>query len=156
MALKLLQMDYPFSGPWGSEMAEEYSYLARRIADVSGLICKVWTENPGTGEAGGIYLFEDEASLDSYLEGNETFTVSLSNPSGAALGAQSTTSVVINDNDIANGANPIGATNFFVRQQYLDFLNREPDAPGRRRSAGARAARPDPDDGDDVRAQRRR
>ena len=69
MALKLLQMDYPFSGPWGSEMAEEYSHLARRIADVPGLICKVWTENPETGEAGGIYLFEDEASLDSYLEG---------------------------------------------------------------------------------------
>lgn len=24
MALKLLQMDYSYSGPWGSEMAEEY------------------------------------------------------------------------------------------------------------------------------------
>ena len=35
MALKVLQMDYPFSGPWGSEMAEEYSHLARRIADVT-------------------------------------------------------------------------------------------------------------------------
>ena len=69
MALKLLQMDYPFSGPWGSEMADEYSGLACTIADVPGLICKVWTENPETGEAGGIYLFEDEASLDSYLEG---------------------------------------------------------------------------------------
>jgi hypothetical protein len=62
-------MDYPFSGPWGSEMAQDYSGLARAIADVPGLICKVWTENPETGEAGGIYLFEDEASLDSYLEG---------------------------------------------------------------------------------------
>lgn len=67
MALKLLQMDYPFSGPWGSEMAEAYSGLARRIADVPGLIWKVWTENPGASEAGGIYLFADEASLDSYL-----------------------------------------------------------------------------------------
>ena len=69
MTLKLLQMDYPFSGPWGSEMAEEYSDLAHRIANVPGLICKVWTENRDAGEAGGIYLFEDEASLDSYLEG---------------------------------------------------------------------------------------
>lgn len=69
MALKLLQMDYHFSGPWGSEMAEEYSALAHRIAYVPGLICKVWTENREAGEAGGIYLFEDEASLDSYLEG---------------------------------------------------------------------------------------
>ena len=69
MALKLLQMDYPFSGPWGSQLADEYSDLALRIANVPGLICKVWTENRETGEAGGIYLFEDEASLDSYLEG---------------------------------------------------------------------------------------
>ena len=69
MALKLLQMDYPFCGPWGSEMSEKYSYLAHSIAVVPGLICKVWTENPETGEAGGIYLFEDEASLDSYLAG---------------------------------------------------------------------------------------
>lgn len=69
MALKLLQMEYLFSGPWGEEMAAEYSELARRIADVPGLICKVWTENRETGEAGGVYLFDDEASLDAYLKG---------------------------------------------------------------------------------------
>ena len=67
VALKLLQMDYLFSGPWGEEMAAEYSTLAYRIAEVPGLIWKVWTENRETGEAGGVYLFEDEASLDAYL-----------------------------------------------------------------------------------------
>ena len=67
MALKLLQMDYLYPGPWGDEMAAELSELAHRIADVPGLICKVWTENREAGEAGGIYLFEDEASLDAYL-----------------------------------------------------------------------------------------
>jgi hypothetical protein len=69
MAIKLLQMDYLFSGPWGDEMSAEYSDLARRITNVPGLICKVWTENREAGEAGGIYLFEDEASLDAYLGG---------------------------------------------------------------------------------------
>jgi hypothetical protein len=69
VALKLLQMDYLFSGPWGDEMAAEYSDLAHRIADVPGLICKVWTENREAGEAGGVYLFEDESSLDAYLGG---------------------------------------------------------------------------------------
>ena len=69
MTLKLLQMDYKFSGPWGDEMNTACSDLAHRIADVSGLIYKVWTENRETGEAGGIYLFEDEVSLDAYLEG---------------------------------------------------------------------------------------
>ena len=31
------------------------------------MIWKTWTENPETGEAGGIYLFEDEVSLNAYL-----------------------------------------------------------------------------------------
>jgi hypothetical protein len=67
MALKLLQMNYRFSGPWGEEMSEAYSELAHRIANVPGLVCKVWTENREAGEAGGIYLFEDEALLDAYM-----------------------------------------------------------------------------------------
>jgi hypothetical protein len=68
VTLKLLQMDYVFSGPWGDEMAAEYSDLAHRIAAAPGLIWKVWTENRETGEAGGVYLFEDEPSLHAYLE----------------------------------------------------------------------------------------
>jgi len=67
---------------------------------------------------------------DSYAEGNETFTVSLNNVSGASLGAQFTTTVTITDNENITGPNPIDNTNFFVRQQYLDFLGREPDPPG--------------------------
>ena len=67
---------------------------------------------------------------DSYAEGNETFTVSLNNASGATLGPQSTATVTINDNDNITGPNPIDNTDFFVRQQYLDFLGREPDPPG--------------------------
>jgi hypothetical protein len=61
-------MDYAFSGPWGDEMAADYSELAHRIAAVPGLIWKIWTENRDTGDAGGLYLFKDEPSLDAYLE----------------------------------------------------------------------------------------
>jgi hypothetical protein len=67
---------------------------------------------------------------DSYAEGSETFTIGLNSPSGATLGAQSTATVTITDNEAVNGANPIDSTNFFVRQQYIDFLGREPDPPG--------------------------
>lgn len=67
---------------------------------------------------------------DSYAEGTETFTIGLNTPSGATLGAQSTATVTITDNDATNGPNPIDNTNFFVRQQYIDFLGREPDPPG--------------------------
>jgi hypothetical protein len=64
---------------------------------------------------------------DSYAEGTETFTLGLNTPSGAILGAQSTATVTITDNEATNGPNPIDSTDFFVRQQYLDFLGREPD-----------------------------
>jgi Calx-beta domain len=67
---------------------------------------------------------------DSYAEGDETFTVSLTGASGATLASQTVASVTIIDNDSANGADPIDDTNFFVRQQYVDFLGREPDPPG--------------------------
>src|SRR5262249_1106812 len=64
---------------------------------------------------------------DSYAEGSETFSVGLSNPSGASLGNQTTATVTINDNDATDGANPVTNTSFFVRQHYLDFLSREPE-----------------------------
>jgi Calx-beta domain/Domain of unknown function (DUF4214) len=67
---------------------------------------------------------------DSYAEGPETFRVSLNNPSGASLGTPSMATVTIIDNDAVDGPNPIDNTNFFVRQQYLDFLGREPDPGG--------------------------
>jgi subtilisin family serine protease len=66
---------------------------------------------------------------DGYVEGNETFTLTLSNPTGMSLGSPATTTITITDND-ANPTNPFDNNSFFVRQQYLDFLFREPDAGG--------------------------
>ena len=43
---------------------------------------------------------------DAYLEGPETFTVSLTNPSGATLGSPANATVTIADNDVANGVSP--------------------------------------------------
>jgi len=67
---------------------------------------------------------------DSYAEGNETFTASLNNVSGATLDASITATVTIQDNEAVNGPNPLDQTNFFVRQHYIDFLGREPDPAG--------------------------
>jgi subtilisin family serine protease len=67
---------------------------------------------------------------DAFLDPNETFGVAISNGQGANIGSQITATVTINDNDAANGANPLNDNSFFVRQQYLDFLSREPDAAG--------------------------
>ena len=66
---------------------------------------------------------------DVHVEGNETFDIRLSNPQGATLGTATTARVTITDNDfVASATNPINQTPFFVRQQYLDFLTREPEA----------------------------
>ncbi|HEX3146257.1 MAG TPA: Calx-beta domain-containing protein [Pyrinomonadaceae bacterium] len=67
---------------------------------------------------------------DAYPEGDETFTLTLSNPSLGFLGATPTSTITINENDASLGSNPADAAAFFVRQKYLDFLNREPDQSG--------------------------
>jgi Tol biopolymer transport system component len=67
---------------------------------------------------------------DSYAEGNETFTLSLTNPSGGTLGTQSTATVTIIDNDTNTGPNPIDQARFFVQLHYYDFLSRYPDQAG--------------------------
>src|SRR4051812_36865807 len=70
---------------------------------------------------------------DNFVEGDETIDLFLSNPtgSGAGLGTPNHAEITITDNDVAAPvANPIDGSAFFVRQHYLDFLNREPDASG--------------------------
>jgi glucose/arabinose dehydrogenase len=69
---------------------------------------------------------------DSYAEGNESFIITLASVtgSGTTLGSPAKTTITIADNDAINGTNPIDTSDFFVRQHYLDFLNREPDPNG--------------------------
>lgn len=65
---KLLQVDFDFTGPFGEELAEMLSGLAESISNEPGLIWKIWTESQTDQLAGGIYLFEDEASASTYLK----------------------------------------------------------------------------------------
>src|SRR5262249_3402595 len=69
---------------------------------------------------------------DAFAEGNETVQIMLSNPSaGAQLSGMATTLLTIVDNDpTTSSVNPIDSTGFFVRQGYVDFFGREPDAAG--------------------------
>lgn len=64
----LLQVDFPYQGPWGGDMAQAMQGLAQSIAQEPGLLWKIWTENRDAGEAGGIYLFADQASATAYLD----------------------------------------------------------------------------------------
>jgi hypothetical protein len=64
----ILQINFTLNVP-----ASEYGDLARSVAqvfaDVPGLHWKIWLLNEATQEAGGIYHFENQASLDAYLNG---------------------------------------------------------------------------------------
>lgn len=64
----LLQVDFPYTGPWGQEMTRIMNELAQSIAKEPGLIWKIWTENESANEAGGIYLFQDKSSALAYLD----------------------------------------------------------------------------------------
>jgi hypothetical protein len=69
---------------------------------------------------------------DGHVEGAETFQLQLSSVTGTTLGTQNVATITITDNDAAGAPNPIITASpadypFFVRQQYLDFLSREPE-----------------------------
>jgi hypothetical protein len=71
---------------------------------------------------------------DVFQEAAETFSFTLSNASGTTLAAPSSAVVTITSNDATTGPNPVNSATFnapfFVGRHYVDFLNREADAPG--------------------------
>jgi len=69
---------------------------------------------------------------DVLVEGDRSFTVTVTNGSGVSVSLNDKTStVIIVDDDVTEQTvNPINDSRAFVRQQYADFLNREPDQSG--------------------------
>ncbi len=68
MPSRIMQLNFKFSVS-GSEYEQAVSSLANDFANVPGLRWKIWMINEAEREAGGIYLFEDEASVKAFLEG---------------------------------------------------------------------------------------
>lgn len=64
----VLQIDFPFHGPFAEQMQHAMQPLAESIRQEPGLIWKIWTENAQTQEAGGVYLFSDATSAQNYLD----------------------------------------------------------------------------------------
>ena len=64
----ILQINFNLNVP-----VAEYQKMADSVAhtflNVPGLRWKIWLLNPATQEAGGIYRFDSQASLDAYLNG---------------------------------------------------------------------------------------
>ena len=67
---------------------------------------------------------------DSFVEGNETFNVTLSNQIGAVLGTPSVATVTIIDDATEPSTNVIDDPRDFAGQHYHDFLSRQADQSG--------------------------
>jgi hypothetical protein len=68
MAKKILQINVLFNVS-AAELAKEFEAAAVPIAEVPGLMWKIFGMDEERGEAAGIYLFEDDTSLKAYIEG---------------------------------------------------------------------------------------
>jgi hypothetical protein len=67
MSTKLLQVNFSFDIP-ADQLEQHLAPTAEHYANVPGLIWKLWIINEEKGEAGGLYLFKDEAALQAFLE----------------------------------------------------------------------------------------
>ena len=68
MKEKILQLNFKFNVP-KADYEAAVSPLAENFAAVPGLRWKIWLMNEAENEAGGIYLFNDESSMQAYLDG---------------------------------------------------------------------------------------
>src|SRR5438874_2234217 len=68
MSKKMLQIEFTFAVPL-AEVAPMFQEVAKAIKDVPGLTWKIWLYDEKEKKGGGVYLFDDEASRDAYLEG---------------------------------------------------------------------------------------
>lgn len=130
------------------EAAGTVTLTINRTGDTSGVTTVNFETSDGTAVQKSDYTFNSgvvqfnpgETSKtikisivdDVFVEGGETFKVTLSNVSGNfVINNPGVVTVTITDNDVvAPVTNPIDDPTFFVRQHYLDFLGREPDAGG--------------------------
>jgi len=64
---KILQINMNYSIPV-ADLSQAFMGLAQPIADMKGLKWKVWLHNAEEKSCGGVYLFEDDASVKAYLD----------------------------------------------------------------------------------------
>ncbi|MBB3184242.1 putative ATP-grasp superfamily ATP-dependent carboligase [Halomonas fontilapidosi] len=62
----ILQVHFPFPGPFGDEMADALAPLAKSINEEPGLVWKIWTEDAERQLAGGVYLFATRQDAEAY------------------------------------------------------------------------------------------
>jgi pimeloyl-ACP methyl ester carboxylesterase len=130
-----------------NEGAEKATMTVTRFGDTSSAATVNYATSDGTASEksdytaslGSVSFEPGQASKsfdvlitdDAFVEAGETVNIRLSGPAGASLGTASAVTLTITDNDVSlSPENPVEDAQFYVRQHYHDFLNREPDATG--------------------------
>jgi len=67
MSQKILQINLSYSIS-RSDLESAWLDAVQAVADVPGLLWKVWLIDENRKEAGGLYLFENEAAALSYMD----------------------------------------------------------------------------------------
>ena len=78
MTPQILQINFKFGVP-RDQYEGVTAALAQDFADVPGCLWKIWLMNEADSEAGGIYLFADEAAVERF-KGSELAKGVLSHP----------------------------------------------------------------------------
>ena len=78
MSQQILQINFKFNVP-REQYESTCSSLAEQFAAVPGCVWKVWLMNETDSEAGGIYLFADEAAVEAF-KGSPLVAAMLAHP----------------------------------------------------------------------------
>ncbi len=120
------------TGDTSSASAVDYATSDGTASERSDYLAAVGTLRFGPGETSktiSVFIVND-----AFGEGPETFTVELSNPVASSLRFPATITVTVNSDEAVDAPNPVRdasfSSDFFVSQHYVDFLNRDADAPG--------------------------
>jgi photosystem II stability/assembly factor-like uncharacterized protein len=127
-----IQINVTRTGGVASAVSVNYETVPGSANDTSDYIAAFGTLRFAAGEMQKSFtLF---ITNDVYVEPSESLSLTLSQPTGGAtLGTPSAATVQIASDDTTPptvATNPILDAQFFVRQHYRDFFNREADASG--------------------------
>jgi CSLREA domain-containing protein len=117
-----LRIDYATSDPSGLNNCSQITTFASQRCDYATV---VGTLRFAAGESTKSIVIP--IVDDVYIEGDEHFTLTLSNVVGGELGTPLTADITIVDNDSVPAPNPISNDAFFIRQLYIDLLGRLPE-----------------------------
>lgn len=68
MAQVLVELTFHSRGPWGGQLEQASSELARQLAASPGLVWQLWLENPESHRAGLLSLFASRGQAEEFVQ----------------------------------------------------------------------------------------